>query len=509
MLNPKTEKLLTVGGLTLAILFIALRFVSLGTAPFLIDEPIFQEWALDLLAGGPVKFVGMGGSSLPVSYGSGAVWLYTIPHLISSHPLNIVIFHTSIYATAFLFFYLAAKKAFGPLAAAWALLLASTSPFLFFFSRHTWDTTFFVPFTALMLFAYASLASRESPWKPDWAGIWPFLVFTFFSALAINIQLAIGPFMLTLALGLILWLWRRERRNPWAYAAVFLCGLAVIILCLPYLFAAIEFRKHYQAPASQLAVSRWGNARHFWWDILYTLFGLSVWKAKIFFEPVYGDFAAYAGKFWEKAYYVDFFGWLVKAAVIASLVYPWISLARRGDKPALLHWLAAFGFAMVLFVFQYLNVPVQPHYFQSVWWVPFLALAALLATLRDKPRLILISLVAGAALVNGSYLLNTMGYLHANGGTRGMIHGTGFAHTRDITRALCLMAKAEGKASAELDISAVMIGPPPFEYFARVSEECAGIELNVSRAKGGPGSYRLEYPATSSTDARFDIHKVR
>lgn len=509
MLDSKTEKLLTAGALTLATLFIALRFACLGTVPFLIDEPIFQEWALDLLAGGPVKFVGMGGSSLPVSYGSGAVWLYTIPHLLSSHPLNIVIFHTCIYASAFLFFYLAAKKAFGPSAAAWALLLASTSPFLFFFSRHTWDTTFFVPFTAVMLFAYASLEKRGTPWKPDWAGIWPFLVFTFFSALAINIQLAIGPFMLTLALGLLLWLWRRERRNPWAYAAVFLCGLAVILLCLPYLFAAMEFRKHYTAPASQLAVSRWGNFRHFWWDAMYAIFGVSVWKAKVFFEPVYPDFTAFTGSFWEKAYYVDLFGWLVKAAVIGSLAYPWWSLTRRGEKAGLLHWLAALGFAMVLLVFQYLNVPVQPHYFQSVWWVPFLALAALLGVLHGRAKATLIALVAGAALVNGSFLLHTLGYLRENGGIRGMVHGTGFAHTREITRALCLMAKSEGKKSVELDISAVMIGPPPFEYFARVSGECSGITLKVSKAAGKPGSYRLEYPAGSGTDARFDIQRVK
>lgn len=116
-------------------------------------------------------------------------------------------------------------------------------------------------------------------------------------------------------------------------------------------------------------LARWGDGKHLWWNIMYTLFGLSVWKAKVFFQPVYADFAAYSGA-WAKVFYADPFGWILKGTVLLSLLYP-IALARRGKLVPLFHWLATLGFLTVLFVFHYLNVPVQPHYFQSLWWVPF------------------------------------------------------------------------------------------------------------------------------------------
>lgn len=128
----KNEKIWANLALLLALFFIALRFVSLENAPYIMDEPIFQSWAMELLAGGKFPWVAMGGSSLPVSYGAEMDLHHSAPcfHL-SRLPL---FFSTPSYTPRHFFSSTSPSGGlFPPAVAAWTLLLASTSPFLFFF----------------------------------------------------------------------------------------------------------------------------------------------------------------------------------------------------------------------------------------------------------------------------------------------------------------------------------------------------------------------------------------
>ena len=65
--------------LAAAIALLVLRFLWLGDAPFVIDEPLFQMLLDKYIHERQFPLTSFLGSSLPVPYGATALWFYAVP----------------------------------------------------------------------------------------------------------------------------------------------------------------------------------------------------------------------------------------------------------------------------------------------------------------------------------------------------------------------------------------------------------------------------------------------
>ncbi len=498
--------------LVLSFLLVAMRFLSPRIVPFISDEPIFQEWAEQILQTGHWPAVCLGGSSIPISYGAGAVWLYTIPHYLFPGSLGFTLFHITQYSFGFLFLYLGLRRMLCPLSAAWALLLAASSPLLFLLSRHTWDTTFFVPSTGFILLCFSHLwiPSDEGPWHWSVKRFLPLLGISFACALCINIHLSIGPTVVAVYATLLAWLLKLEKKNMAAWLAVFLSGTLVLLLCTPYALAGYEFMHKYPTIMAQTHYSRWGSGRHFWWNILHVFVWISTWHINVFFEPIYDDFLQFIGFGAKSIFHLDLMGWIVKFPLILMLFWAPVSLLRKKwSKASLPLCYAAAGFFCVLLVFQYLNVPVQPHYFHCVWWLPFLAVAIFFYRLPERYKKYYAFFVALAVLTNIVFNVGTLAYITKNGGVRGMHISTGIGETEKAVEDLCEMSKAEHLNNLRIDISRIYLGYSPIKYFIKHTKKCEGLSAGVSMQPITDAHYRMEYIDAQGPNARFHAVRVK
>jgi hypothetical protein len=489
--------------LVVGVALVLIRFLSLGNSPFVADEPMFIEMASAWLKGGSFPFTGMSGSSLPIPYGAGAIWFYAISQWLSPESIFFVYLHTTAFSLGFLFLFLAVRRIYGTAVASWTLMFASSSPFLFFFSRHPWDTTLFVPITAGCLYLLAILAT-EKPGQSKSQKLIQLIFLGLLIAYAINIQLASGPFVVTVTAVLAYLLYKSKStwRERLFYFSIY--SLTIALAIAPYLFEAYRLIAAGQVVAPEKTFERWGNFRHLWWNFLYSGIGVSVWKGKHFFEPGHEDFYSHAGSVAGLFFRMDFFGWVTKAFSWAFLIWGLVQILRgRLASLNVLEISASAGFLFILLLFQYLNIPVRPHYFQSFWWLPFLGLAIALTSLSGVWQKILIGFGAATVFVNAAFLIASLSFLSANAGTRGMHHGTGAGEVRDAVKRLCLKMESVGKTKASLDLSQVYTQPNPVNFFLNRVPECKKLELQVGRGLTANADYAFAYDQGSKTDARL------
>lgn len=496
----KSEKAL----FALGCLLVLSRFVGLHIVPFLIDEPLFQVWAQEMIQNGKIRLVAMGGSSLPVSYGGGAIWLYAIPNAITANPMGFVLFHTILYCSGFFSLFFATRKFFGNKIALYSFLLAASSPFLFFFSRHAWDTTFYMPIMmscVLLLTSLADPARENKLWAKN--GTWKiFSGLALLLALAINIQLSCGPFVLMIGLAsLFLWATGKQRSKDFFLGIVFMVAL-VIALITPYILEAWHVQLIHPPLVNKKINEHWGTARHLWWNILYSLTWLSTWHANIFFEPVNADFNALAGTTLSKIFKLDIFGWITKLFAIFGLILPLLSVFTRNKAP-FLAWVATIGFGIAMLVFQFLNIPMQPHYFQSFWWLPFAGFAGFLFYAQAAEKIWVKCVVAGALATNIAFLCVAMVFLLQNTGTRGLHHGTGIVEVSRAVSEMCAQGKSMGKNNFSLDVAPVFTPDNAIKYFFDRNEPCRGMNLTITRLAWPNVDARLTYDASTATSARL------
>ena len=128
----------------MACILILARFIFLGDTPFINDQPILQllldtheEWGTR-----PVH--GLYGSHL-IPYGPTALWLYDAIRLFSLDHYFILIVFITLQCLGLVLFYLALCNLFSKSNAVWPFLLATSSPYLYFYSRLMWDNNFLVP----------------------------------------------------------------------------------------------------------------------------------------------------------------------------------------------------------------------------------------------------------------------------------------------------------------------------------------------------------------------------
>lgn len=486
--------------------FLALRFIFLGDAPFVVDEPLFQMLLDQHLREGKIPITSFLGSSLPVPYGATALWIYTIPKLLSSHFMAIVYFHAFVFTLGAGFFYFGTRLWLGSGAAALALLLAAVSPFQFHYGRHPWDNTFLVPLSAALYWILAALFARAVDFR---SALKYFIASGVVVALCVNLHLMSGPILLAFGLCLVIFLAKSRFRATERALLLGSCGLIALAISAPYLLKVLESIAAATPPPNEAGKNPpWGDFRNFWWILLRTQIFLSVWGVKNFIEPTEQYYYEYVGPLYAAIFRKDIFGWFPKIAAVAWLSIPFAQLARRRFTSHPLHLYAALCFGFTLLVYQYLNIPTQPHYFQAVWWISALGAAAVLLSLPPgKFRTALASTYVVSIAVNGIFILTSFAYIHANAGTRGMHHGTAIAEEKRVVDALCARTRATGKNTAIVNLSYVYQPPEPLRYFAGRAEACSGLDIQFVKDANAQISFDLVYPEDSKTDARLVIRE--
>jgi len=174
-----------------AIFFLIARFLFLGDTLFIADEAKIQLIITDHMNAGTIPLFGLGGSSLPAPYGAFALWVYGAVRLVTDHPYALVFSHLVFHALGFGLFFWSLKMLYNKTVASWSLLLAASSPFLFFYSRFPWDNTLLVFSSSLVLLGVAKFESDRKRDRPF--SYLPWTIAAIGIGIGINTHLMIGP----------------------------------------------------------------------------------------------------------------------------------------------------------------------------------------------------------------------------------------------------------------------------------------------------------------------------
>jgi hypothetical protein len=491
--RPKQSELLSVlEGLlpSLAALLFLLRFGGLSYAPFIQDEPYLQILLDQHLGAGTLPTFGVEGSfGLP--YGPTALWFYYPIRLFTHSPYWLIAAHAGLVACAFLLFYLALAKAVGKAEAGWAALLASSSPFLFFYSRIAWDNTFLIFGSALLLFALGAL--EKTPRPSRWA------LLGLAGGLLLNTHLMSLPLLASALLAALPALKKAKKRG---FAVGALSGAFLLPVSF-YLYGLTI------APRETLEPSP-GRGELF--DLLAGLllgFGRFLSSAGFDyflgagFEPVHsiGRWPDYLSAFDP--------GWLLKAAAGAAA----IATAWRARAMALPALLKVGLLAPLLSLPLYLALgpaAIHPHYLMALWWLGFLFCAQALRLASGRKQALLKLLVGVVAAANLAYVAGFSASMRERMGTRNMRYGTGQAELEETARELCRRMGREGASAAELHLRATPgVRPAAMAYLSRHEPECEGKKLVFMAGFPGAVKYKLVYANSVPGDARLLIEAVK
>lgn len=477
----------------LALLLLAARFLWPGDTVYILDEAFIQLRIDEHLAAGTIPLSNSRGSSIPVPYGPGAQWLFMFLRVFSWHPVFFALVHLFAQLAGALLFFRTLRRAYGPEASAWCALLVASSPLLFFFSRHIWDNTFFIPLAALSLWLLQRL-------KENGPALLIHVLLGIVTGYCVNIHLMYGP--VALALGFTLLLMNQSRyglrsRQFWLLSAVF--GFSALLVLTPYLIELARIAREEKPMDHARVLQRWGDGRNLWWLFMRTTLFSSLYGANVSFDQVKAQFFEFSGPLFSYFFRVDLFGWFAKLAAWGSSLIVLARLARGRIEADPLRLFAALSFLCVLVVYQYLNIPTAPHYFNPIWWFVFIGIAGAIVKLQGwGKRAFLVSLACTAA-VNIAYISLATAYIHVNRGARNMETSVVVSEQLRMFRELCAWGREHGQKEVKIFKEAIM-GEPAFEFLPAHMPECAGIKLVLvpSLSLAHLRLYQHPEPATSA-----------
>lgn len=450
--------------LALALLIFSARFLFISLAPFINNEPNLQLILDGHLVRGSWPWIGLEGS-YGVKYGPTALWLYYPVRLFTDAVFWIIFFHILAQGLGLLLFYLSLRKSLGDKIAAWGLLAAIASPFLFFYSRIPWDNTFLLLCSSLVLFLLAALEEKQS------ASL--FLLLGLGCGLTFNTHLMAIPFLLATALAA----WPIYSRGN-AAKNLALILLPFLLLVVPYLW---------QVPFSGKNLVSGQSVGMVLLEGLLGLFRyLSFFGMEYFFDR---PFQALLRDL-HFPFFLSFFSLLLFVPVALGFS----SWALR--KSVVLR--AAFFSCLITLCFYGILLPqkIHPHYLMAVWWVPFLFFGLGVAKLGRARTLVIVALG-----VNFYFICASQFFFFSNRGTRGPHMGTVQGEIQSLVQNLCAQSKEK---LVELDISSV---PGTFAYsylyFWNHEPSCQGKRLGFGSASGRPGreAFKVIYEEVSPSAA--------
>lgn len=475
------------GALALACLWVRVAYPA--WIPFIADEPLFQMILDDHFQAGTFPLVSMRGSSIPLAYGAGAMWIYGFIRLFFSSIEAMAFFHGLVYSLGLLSIALVLK---GRVANGRVLLitwLALASPMLFFFSRLLWDNTFFVSLSAILLLLLDHIDRRNPASMPAWIGL------GVVAGYMLNIHPMVAPILLAGGLTALILLRRSSLTSARKLSLAALALFVFLAMVTPYLVEAV--RLYYSEGVAEKSNKRtyWGDGRNLWWLVHRSFVYLSFWKAHDHYGPVFGDFRSFAGPVLGAIFSKDVLGWLPKLLALGYVLSLPVKLWRK-TKLDSMQWMLLLTFGIALLSFNLLNIPMEAHYFHGMWWLGFLALALGLESLRGKAQAWFTGLVFVCALLNTTYVLLSARFVHENEGMRNMTYSTTMREIRATIGDLC--AREPG-AEARIYLEGVMMLRHPVRYFNRHLPACEGKELSLVPTQAEANwILRYRYPAPSA-----------
>jgi hypothetical protein len=329
------------------------------------------------------------------------------------------------------------------------------------------------------------------------------------AAYGLNIHLMFGPILMALCLTLAwrdFFLYGIKQYRPYLLLLVF--SFSFLLLVAPYLFEAYRITQQEGALEQTKFKERWGDSRNLWWLFQRTTVFASVWGARIYLEQAHNEFFAYAGRIFTFFFRIDLFGWFIKLAAWGAACYSLAMIFRKEKRPPLLMVFSVFSFLSVLLVFQYLNIPTAPHYFHPLWWFVFLGFCFTLARAGKALRIALQLACTATILVNVSFIVQSMRFVHENNGARTMTYSVAIHEQKRALTDLCRKARLRGLSHVKLDISSVFLMGFVFDYLPNHMEDCRGLVFEAKREPTN-ANYRFIHPADSATKADLILEEAR
>ncbi len=476
-----------------SVFFLFYRFLNPGETVFISDEPMTQINLDTHLKNGSLPFTGLRGSSIPLAYGAAAMWVYALFRLITDTVAGTAFLHILMYSLGLFLLYPAIRKRVSAESAFLVMWLLLSSPMLFLLTRHPWDNTFQVLPAGGILLLLASMESRRYLELK-------FALLGIVSAFLMNVHLMPGPLVLAAGFALLPLL----KNHSWlGRAKLFLWGFLPFCLVLaPYLYEALRLYYSESVAANTKTHSAWGDARNLWWLLQRSLMYLSHWGVKGQFGSVFPSFLEFSGFPLATFFRYDLFGWFPK---FAALLYLLLLPFRWKKGIGIVERFSFLSFFLILFVFNLLNIPTEPHYFQPIWWLPFVALAFALDSAPGKLKPILYSLSFCAAIANSAYTIQMQRYVSVNKGMRNMTFSTVVSEQQRVFDEIC-------RATPITEVALIYIGSvqmvqQPAEYFQNHLESCKGKQLRVVAQKKD-AIWELKYPGGSESDAALIAEKI-
>lgn len=489
------------------LIFLFARLIYPGLAQFVSDEPQLAMMWDDIRAQGKVTFVGLSGSNLATPYGALASWLYGGVKLFSHHPGYFAFLQSSLSVFSILLVVFAVRKYSTGNIWLYFLSAIALSPYIFFYNRHPWDNTFIIPFTGFLIVGYLKLAEALSH-RNRKGIIWSSIFTGVVCGLLLNIHLMAGILILGMVLALIFH--RQQTKGSWSSLGLALSiGVATcFIVILPYAIQAIEVAKTLPTPPSKGDRTMIGDGRQIWWSFVKSNVHLSTFGVRVFWGDLgWQHYSSYVGDFFTFLYRKDIQGWPVKIAAFLFIFFATFRLFKRSDTFHFypLDFLMIGSFFMIVIAFWILNIPVQPHYYHVIWWVGGYAFARAIGTVKVFyiKRFLQVFFVL-TLFANGSYIFNTMNFVHANDGYRGINFGPSIYEQWDAATRLCeMMDKLPNSDQYVVDIGQLHMLRHPLLHNMRHKEECRRYASRVRFVRNFTDGVDIrarhpEFPVTSA-----------
>ena len=431
------------------------RFWKLKSAPFILDEPTFELILDDDFKSGILPQHTLVGSR-GVPYGPFVLWWHGLWRFLSDSLAVVFVANILAFAATFAAFYAVVKRSCGKTPALFALALAVSSPFFFFYSRLVWDVVLLPATTSLLLLAISWLEERDS--KSAWA------LLGVGAGMAFDIHLMVLPILAAAGVVALYLGWKRR-----AWQGIALAALVFLLITSPYLLvlknskytAATFYGKFpYSTLREALGVFQF-----------FTPHGM-----QYFFD---GALSSYMPAVIEPQLLVlPGFNYMVAGLLCLAVVMFGLRLAKgKETSPVLL--LSVLSFFFLLLYYALVPVPWRhPHYFLPVWWLGALFTAFTLARVRERFQLPLKILVGFVIATNFIFTVTTFSAVYERRGTLGIHYGPGFAEIEGAVVEICEAMKVRSLTTAAIDISrAYGSFDPSYRYFAHHREECKGLTL--------------------------------
>jgi hypothetical protein len=487
-----------------AALLCLLRFVDLGSAPFINDEPQLQLLMDYHLQHHSVPLLGLMGTH-GVNYGPTALWFYYPIRLVTDQINWIVAYFAAISVIGYALLVRAVWKTGGAEKAAWVAAFAAASPYLFFYSRLPWDNPFLLP-----LIAGVCLCVVRIDQKVDLLS-WVFL--GLLGGLIVNLHLMAVPVlvaaMLALAPTLIARLRVRESRTAvvkgMALAAIFF--VAVVAPYVSQIWGSLSGGGQFDPKLPHIGAGIQDTPRYFSWNSMqYFIEG-----PKDFRTLVFGDEWLAKLFHFEPSSALKIAGW----AFLPLIVWRWM---RRPKTVTVLERMALLSFVLLLLYYGGLTLELShPHYMLPIWWVMMFLAASAIVESRGWLKVILASAGILTLAMNLTFIDFAHAWIARYHGTRGVHYAPVHSELENAVSGICRdvaskHALEEGPVPVWLDASGVIgIFPFSIQYDFVHQPDCAGrvIPILADQPISRLQRYRLDYRDAGELSAALTWRKFQ